>query len=77
VIDFQYFFAVCKSAGNAYGGSNPPAPTKTRKTLKFQWFPGFFVAVFRRFFCMAKVQKSEKKCNKIHRFDGKSDGRNF
>jgi hypothetical protein len=24
------FLAVCKSAGNAFGGSNPPSPTKHR-----------------------------------------------
>ena len=43
-IDFPALFSICKSAGNAYGGSNPPAPTKTRKVLIFQCFPGFSFA---------------------------------
>lgn len=27
IIEFPVFYSDCKSAGNAYGGSNPPAPT--------------------------------------------------
>jgi len=32
VIDFLIYYSDCKSAGNAYGGSNPPAPTIVKKS---------------------------------------------
>ena len=38
MIDISAFLYNCKSAGNAYGGSNPPAPTNSKKPLRNQGF---------------------------------------
>ena len=36
--DVSVDYLLGKSAGNAYGGSNPPAPTNKKKALIFQGF---------------------------------------